>query len=65
VRCGIGSCGVPRPRLADYVMGTETTRGQPLPEGASVDYPPNRERMLEIAGTLFASASWSRTSPSR
>jgi hypothetical protein len=25
--CGIGSCGVPRPSLADYVMETEATRG--------------------------------------
>ena len=23
VRCGIGSCGVPRPRMADYVRGPE------------------------------------------
>lgn len=25
--CGIGSCGVPRPSLADYVIGTESPRG--------------------------------------
>ena len=24
ILCGIGSCRVPRPSLADYVMGTET-----------------------------------------
>ena len=27
MRCGIGSCGVPRPSLADYVMGTGLTDG--------------------------------------
>jgi CoA:oxalate CoA-transferase len=27
--CGIGSCGVPRPSLADYVIGTGATRGAP------------------------------------
>ena len=25
--CGIGPCGVPRPSLADYVIGTGATRG--------------------------------------
>ena len=28
-------------RMADYVMGTGTKGGQPLPEGASIDYPFN------------------------
>jgi hypothetical protein len=27
-----------RPSLADYVRGTGTPRGQPLPQGRSVDY---------------------------
>jgi hypothetical protein len=31
--CGIGSCVVPRPSLADHVIGTGATRGQPPPEG--------------------------------
>ncbi len=35
ILCGIGSCRIPRPSLADYVMGTGTTAGG----GASVDYP--------------------------
>jgi hypothetical protein len=26
MRCGIGSCGVPRPSMADYVRGPEATR---------------------------------------
>jgi hypothetical protein len=30
----------PRLSLADFVMGTGPRGGQPLPEGASVDYPP-------------------------
>jgi hypothetical protein len=39
VLCGIGLLGRQRLRMAAYVMGTGTTRGQPLLEGASVDYP--------------------------
>jgi hypothetical protein len=27
IRCGIGSSGVPRPSLADYVIGTGAPRG--------------------------------------
>jgi hypothetical protein len=39
IGCGIGSCGVPRPSLADYVTGPGATKGgQPLLEGANVDY---------------------------
>ena len=38
-KIAVASCGVPRPSLADYVMGARPRRGQPLPEGASVDYP--------------------------
>jgi hypothetical protein len=32
--CGIGSCGVPRPSLADYVIGTGTPRGATAAAGA-------------------------------
>jgi hypothetical protein len=32
--CGSGSCGVPRPSLADYVMGTGTPRGAAAAGGA-------------------------------
>jgi hypothetical protein len=39
VGCGSGSSSVPRPSLADSVMGTGAMRGPPPPEGASVDYP--------------------------
>jgi hypothetical protein len=37
-RCGIGSCGVPRPRLADYVAGTGPRGAAIAAEGASVGY---------------------------
>ena len=30
--------------MADYVMGTETTRGQPPPDDANVGYPPLTSR---------------------
>jgi hypothetical protein len=32
--CAIGSSGVPRPNLADYVMGTGTPRGATAAGGA-------------------------------
>ena len=32
-RCGIGSCGVPRPSLGGYVTGTGATRGVPTAGG--------------------------------
>src|SRR5262249_38272746 len=35
----IGSCGVPRPSLADYAMETGQEGGRPLPAGAKVGYP--------------------------
>jgi hypothetical protein len=34
-RCGIGSCGVPRPSLAPYVTGTGATKGVPAAGGRS------------------------------
>jgi hypothetical protein len=33
-RCGIGSCGVPRPSLADYVMERGAPRGATAAGGA-------------------------------
>ena len=49
--CAVASApGVPRPSLADYVMGTGTTRGQPLPEGAKVGFP-----LANILGMTFSS----------
>ena len=36
--CGIGSCGVPRPSLGDYVRGGRRRRGLTPPERPNVSY---------------------------
>jgi len=40
LHCGIGSCGVPRPSLADYVRGPKATRGAIAAEACYVAYAP-------------------------
>ena len=51
VGCGIGSCGVPRPSVADSVRGPAPGAGQPLLEGARVGYPLYTCRCRRIAPT--------------
>jgi hypothetical protein len=43
VHCGIGSCGVPRPGLDDYVTGTEATSGVTTAGGRSCCLSPDEE----------------------
>src|SRR5262249_8440900 len=46
--CGIGPCDVPRPTLADYVMGTGATTGAPAPGSVLVGYPrPDKQITLD------------------
>src|SRR5262245_1793710 len=55
--CDIGPCGVPRPSLADYVIGTGTTRGQPPPEDANVGYPPRTAIRLGLEWAMREGAA--------